>query len=47
MDSLKIYLVRHAESCSNIARNDLSTLHDKPEAYQVIQTVLKQVLSII
>jgi hypothetical protein len=31
MTELKIYLIRHAESCSNIARNDLSTLHDKPD----------------
>jgi hypothetical protein len=43
MESLKIYLVRHAESCSNIARNDLSTLHDKVEAYPVVQTLLNQV----
>jgi hypothetical protein len=26
----KLYLIRHAESCSNIDRDDIKTLHDKP-----------------
>jgi hypothetical protein len=30
----KLYLVRHAESCSNIVRDDISTLHDKPKKFK-------------
>jgi hypothetical protein len=31
---VKLYLIRHAESCSNIVRDDLSTLHDKPKSME-------------